>query len=249
MKTSGNTIFISGGTAGIGFAMAKLFSKDNKVIITGRDETRLEKALAQLPGVAGIRSDIADNDQAVSLSQKLSKEFPQLNIVINNAGRAAVHNLSETGKAYQIAKDEMDTNFLAVVRFNDLILPLLKKQTTAAIVNVSSVVAFAAAASLPTYAASKSALHAYSQVLRHSISATSVKVFELMPPLVNTEFSKEIGGENGIAPELVAQHLADSLASDNFEIHSGDTAGIYQLFLGDPQRAFLAMNQTREVVA
>lgn len=249
MKLSGNTILVSGGTAGIGLEIAKLLSKDNKVIITGRDQSRLDNALTLLPGVSGIRSDIADNKQADELVALLIRDFPELNIVVNNAGRAVVYNLADSGNAYENAKDEMNTNFLAIVRFNDALLPSLKQKASAAIVNVSSVVAFAGSTVLSTYAASKAALHSYSRTLRLALKDTSVRVFELMPPLVNTEFSKEIGGQHGIAPGLVAQHLADGLQNDTYEIHSGNTEDIYQLYLSSPAKALEVINQPRELAA
>ena len=246
MKLTGNTILISGGTAGIGLEIAKLLSTGNKVIITGRDQARLDKALALLPGVTGIRSDISDNNQADELVARLQEEFPDLNMVINNAGRATVYNIADSGKAYAYASEEMNTNFLSVVRLNDALLPSLKEKKSAAIVNVSSVVAFAGSTILTTYAASKAALHSYSRILRFALKDTPVKVFELMPPLVNTEFSREIGGEHGIAPELVARHLADGLTNDQYEIHSGNTEDIYQVYLGSPEKALELINQSRE---
>lgn len=249
MKLTSNTILISGGTAGIGLEMAKLLSKGNKVIITGRDQSRLDKALLELPGVTGIRSDISDNKQADELVSRLKQEYPDLNIVINNAGRAVVYSLSDSGNAYENARDEMNTNFLAIVRFNDALLPLFKTKPAAAIVNVSSVVAFAGSTVLSTYAASKAALHSYSKTLRLALKDTGVKVFELMPPLVNTEFSKEIGGEHGIAPELVAQHLVDGMEQDVYEIHSGNTEDIYQVYLQSPEKALELINQPRAKAA
>ena len=106
----------------------------------------------------------------------------------------------------------MLTNYLSVIRLNEQLLPLLKQQPEAAIVNVSSIVAFVPGARLATYAASKAALHSYTLSLRHKLAqSTGVKVFELMPPLVNTEFSAEIGGQNGIAPSVVAEALVEAL--------------------------------------
>jgi len=246
MKTSGNTILIIGGSAGIGIEMAKLFlAAGNKVIITGRDTNRLDEAVKKLPGVKGIKSDFSDGEQAVVLARQVTTEYPDLNIVINNAARAVLYQVGEDYNSYEYAKDEFNTNFLSVLRLNDLLLPALKKQPVAAIVNVTSVVAFAATTKLATYGASKAALHSYSQTLRLGLKDTSVRVFELMPPLINTEFSKEIGGEKGIAPELVAQHLVDGLASDTYEIHSGQTADFYKLFHASPDEAFKAMNGPR----
>jgi uncharacterized oxidoreductase len=111
---------------------------------------------------------------------------------------------------------------------------------------VSSIVAYVPGVTLPTYAASKAALHSYSTSLRLSLEETSVKVFELMPPLVDTEFSKEIGGHNGIKPSVVADDLLAALANDEFEIRVGDTAKIYELFRQSPVDALNVMNANRK---
>ncbi|GAA0892937.1 SDR family oxidoreductase [Fulvivirga kasyanovii] len=246
MKTTNNTVLITGGSAGIGFEIAKLFvSGGNKVIITGRNKERLEQASKQLDNVVAIPFDVTDAHQVQQLVKRLNDEFPELNVVVNNAGKAALHDLSESTNSFEIASEEILTNYLSVIRLNEQLLPLLKRQKEAAIVNVSSVVAFAPSAIMSTYAASKSALHSYTQSLRLALSRdTSVKVFELMPPLVNTDFSKEIGGENGISPELVAEDLLNSFENEQYEIHVGATAQISALSRKSPQEALRAMNQS-----
>lgn len=125
-------------------------------------------------------------------------------------------------------------------------MPVLKQQETSAIVNVSSIVAYVPGITLPTYAASKAALHSYSTSLRLSLEETAVKVFELMPPLVDTEFSKEIGGHNGIKPSVVADELLAALANDEYEIRVGDTAKIYELFRQSAVDALNVMNANRK---
>jgi uncharacterized oxidoreductase len=174
--------------------------------------------------------------------EKLVKEFPSLNIVINNAGAAQMNNLLTDTDTFEKASAEILTNYLSIISLNEQLLPLLRKQSEAAIINVSSVVAFVPSSVLAGYSASKAALHSYTQSLRHFLSSTSVKVFELMPPLVDTEFSAEIGGHNGIKPSVVAQGLIEALESDNFEIRIGDTEQIYQLYRSSPQDALNAMN-------
>jgi uncharacterized oxidoreductase len=129
------------------------------------------------------------------------------------------------------------------VRLNEQLLPLLEQQPEAAIVNVSSVVAFAPGKRLATYAASKAALHSYSQTLRLALAPGSVKVFELMPPLVNTEFSTEIGGHRGIPPAQVAEEFLAALAEDRYEIRVGQTEALFQLFLSSPADALGVMNE------
>jgi uncharacterized oxidoreductase len=243
MKTTNNTILIVGGSAGIGFETAKLLADaGNKVIITGRNQQRLDEALAQIPNATGIIGDISKEEDTESLVAAIKKDHPELNIVVNNAGQAHLYDIGNSKNAFDLAQDEMLTNFLAIIRLNEKLLPLLKTQPEAAIVNVSSIVAFVPG-QIPTYSASKAALHSYTQSLRISLERSSnVKVFELMPPLVNTTFSHAIGGENGIAPIVVAQALLDGFANDEYEIRVGNTQLIYELYLKSPAEALAAMN-------
>jgi len=246
MKTTNNTILITGGSAGIGFEMAKLFSEaGNQVIITGRNKERMDKAIAKLKNTTDIVSDVTNAEDVDKLVAQLQRDYPDLNIVINNAGNAYYYNMTEPGiNAFEKAGEEMLTNYLSIIRLNEKLLRLLKQQSEAAIVNVSSIVAFAARANaLPTYGASKAALHSYTNSLRILLEETPVKVFELMPPLVDTEFSAVIGGAaNGIPPKEVAEALITAMQRDEYEIHVGKTAEIFNNFFPLSQKAVLAFN-------
>ncbi|WP_461101832.1 SDR family oxidoreductase [Spirosoma koreense] len=242
MKTTQNTVLITGGSAGIGLEIAKeLSARGNKVIITGRSQQRLDTALSQLENATGIVSDVSKEADTAALVATLTHDFPDLNLVINNAGRAILYDIANSEGAFESAQDEMLTNFLAVIRLNEYLLPLLKSQPEAAIVNVSSIVAFVPG-TIPTYSASKAALHSYTQSLRVALRRTSnVAVFELMPPLVDTEFSTMIGGHTGIAPSVVAQEFVQALETDTFEIRVGKTQLIYELYLQSPEEALKVM--------
>ncbi|MBB5634453.1 putative oxidoreductase [Pedobacter cryoconitis] len=244
MKLTNNTILISGGTAGIGFEIAKLLTeKGNHVIITGRDQKRLDEAVAKLDNVTGILFDTTKEADTDLLVSRISADFPELNIVINNAGLAYTYDVTAGGRTWEKAGNEMETNYISLIRLTEKLLPQLLKQKAAALVNVSSIVAIAPGLSVLTYSASKAAVHAYSQGLRIALKDTSVKVFELMPPLVNTEFSKEIGGaERGIPPLQVANEFVDALAQDTYEIHVGVTAQIFELARTSPTAALNALN-------
>lgn len=243
MKTTQNTILITGGSAGIGFAIAKLFSgKGNHVIITGRNKANLDKAASQLQNVTAIACDVSNAEEVNSLVEKIRKDFGGLNIVINNAAAASLYKLTDAVNAFENASEEILTNYLSVVRLNEKLLPLLTRQEEAAIVNVSSIVSFVPARGIPTYSASKAALHSYTDILRITLEHTSVRVFEVMPPLVNTQFSKDLGGENGIAPEVVADDLLYAFENNIYEIHVGGTADMFNLFHADPQEALKVMN-------
>lgn len=248
MNITGKTILITGGGSGIGFQIAKLLSeKGNKVIITGRTEEKLQKAAAQLTNITAIASDVNDEASLDTLLTKIKSSFGRLDILINNAGQAYVYKLGEGVGAAAKAAHEMQTNYTSVIALTEKAFPLLKAQSEAAVVNVTSIVAFVPGINLATYAASKAALHSYSQALRYTLAIDSqVKVFELMPPLVNTDFSAEIGGANGIPPLQVAEELITGFENDEYEIHVGGTADLYKLFLHSPQEAMNALNAGRE---
>ncbi|RZJ90555.1 MULTISPECIES: SDR family oxidoreductase [Pedobacter] len=234
MKTTGNTVFISGGSAGIGLAIAKkLSAAGNKIIINGRDETRLQNALKELDHAIAIQGDLSIAADRIRIAENLKVNHPEVNIIINNAGAAFMNDLSDSknnaaDKAYQ----EMNTNYISVIDFTALTLPLLLQQAEAAIVNVSSIAVFRSNKYLPTYSASKSALHSYTQGLRDTFSENNnLHIYELYPPLVNTDFSAEIGGANGISPSEVADELFVALEKNQFEVPVGDTKKIHELIV------------------
>ncbi|MEH0152763.1 SDR family NAD(P)-dependent oxidoreductase [Limibacter armeniacum] len=225
MKTSGNTILITGGSAGIGFEIAKLFSeKGNKVIITGRNADRLQDAARQLKNVIPFQGDVTIEDDVERLVAEVKSNHPDLNILINNAGAAVYYTLVAEANAYEKASREIITNYLSIIRLTEKLLPLLSGKESAAVVNVTSVAAFRPFAALPTYAASKAALHSYTESLRETINADlGVEVYELIPPLVNTAFSAEIGGrENGIPPQEVAEELLLAFEKKQYLVPVGE---------------------------
>ncbi|HEY0177840.1 MAG TPA: SDR family NAD(P)-dependent oxidoreductase, partial [Pedobacter sp.] len=192
MNVNKNTVLISGGSAGIGFEIAKLLTeKGNHVIITGRDQSRLDTAAAKLTNVTAILFDVTKEEDVDQLVNRIHADFPDLNILINNAGNAYIYDLISGAKAWEKADEEIQTNYISLVRLTEKLLPQLRQQESAAVVNVSSIVVFAPGLNIPTYSVSKAAVHSYTRILRLALRETGVKVFELMPPLVNTEFSKE----------------------------------------------------------
>lgn len=244
MKTSGNVILITGGASGIGLELARKFSSlDNKLILVGRNRKKLQQQASLLPNAVSYVCDITSEEEVDGLVQFVKDEFGKLSVLVNNAGVANIHSLSEGKNAFGIASEEMHTNYLSVIRITEKFLPLLQSSEEAAIVNNSSVVAFVPAASLATYSASKAALHSYTQSLRISLQkSTHIKVFELMPPLVDTEFARKIPGEK-ITAEEVAETTIYALQNDIFEIHVASTSAIYKLFLNSPELALKQMNR------
>jgi uncharacterized oxidoreductase len=143
MKISNNSILITGGTSGIGFELAtQLLALGNTVIITGRDQAKLDRIRKEHPLFHTIQSDVSDPQAIVALYERVSREFPALNILINNAGIMRKINLQDKGGDLEDISREIETNLIGPVRMVKQFLPQLKAQPSAAIVNVSSGLAF-----------------------------------------------------------------------------------------------------------
>lgn len=245
MNISNKTVLITGGGSGIGYATAKLLSeKGNRVIITGRNEAKIQKVAQELQNVTAIACDISVASDVENLVKQVKDNFSDLSVLINNAGVAYAYKVSAGANAFDKASEEILINYLSLVRLTESLIPVLNEQSEAAVVNVSSIVVYSPGVSIPTYSASKAAVHSYTQALRHTLAKdTNIKVFELFPPLVNTDFSKEIGGENGMPASDVADSLIAGLEADQDEIRPGFTEQFFQMFLSSPTGAFNAMNK------
>jgi uncharacterized oxidoreductase len=248
MNITNKTVLITGGGSGIGFETAKLLTaKGNKVIIVGRTESKLEAAIEVLTNIIAIRCDINDAEDVKNLIHKISTDYPELSVLINNAGRAFAYEHSENATAFEKATEEFATNYFSLIRLTEGFLSLLKSQPEAAIVNVSSIVAYSPHASTPSYSDSKAAVHSYTLSLRHTLAKdTAIKVFELLPSMVNTEFTKEVGGEYGMPAIEVAEALLNGIENDEYEIPVGQTADFRKFYLSSPTEAFAMMNQTNQ---
>jgi uncharacterized oxidoreductase len=229
MKTTNNTVFISGSSAGIGLAIARAFNKQgNKVIINGREEGRLMHALKSLPGAVAMAGDLSIADERIRIANNLQQHYPQTNIIINNAGTANFYSLDQIDDSFNFAQQEINTNYLAIVHFTELMLPGKLEKEGSAIVNVTSHAAYRPFSVAPTYAASKAALHFYTQSLRFALAQSNIKIFELIPPLVNTAFSSAIGGASrGIPPLEVAEELMNAFHLDQLDVPVGNAIGIH----------------------
>lgn len=246
MNITNQTVLITGGGSGIGFETARLLSeKGNHVIIVGRTADKLTAAAARLQHTTAIPCDINNEEEVNRLVQEISAKYPALSVLINNAGKAFAYTHAAGVNAADKAREEMETNYFSLIRLTEKLLPVLQQQPAAAIVNVTSIVAFSPVAIIPSYSDSKAAVHSYTLSLRHALSQyTNIKVFELMPSAVNTEFSKEIGGERiGMPASEVAQALVDGLTTDEYEIYAGLTRGFKDHFFPQAADAFQTINQ------
>ncbi|WP_419814051.1 SDR family oxidoreductase [Glacieibacterium sp.] len=186
MIVTGNTILITGGASGIGRALAEEFHKlGNTVVIAGRGQAALDEVTAANPGMASIRLDIGDAAGIETFAAELVERFPGLNAVINNAGIMVPEDV-KAGGYLATAEATIATNLLGPIRLTAALLPHLLEQPRAAVLTVSSGLAFLPLAATPTYSATKAAIHSYSMSLRHQLAGTSVEVIEIAPPYVQT---------------------------------------------------------------
>ena len=229
MNLSGNTILITGGSSGIGLEMAKEFLKrKNKVIITGRNEAKLQKAKELLGEVTTIQSDVSSSSDVEKLYQQVSKDFPDLNLLINNAGIMWSINLQNHKHPPAELTKEFDVNVKGTIWMNNAFLPLLKKNSNSAVAIVSSGLAFVPLPIAPVYCATKAALHSYTLSLREQLRNTDIKVFELAPPATQTDLLKNFKEEDmkGITVMSVEKMVAEflkGLLKDQYEICPGQS--------------------------
>lgn len=231
MKTSGNTILITGGATGIGLALAEhLLNEGNEVIICGRRAERLQDAKQKFPGLHTRVADVASETGREELMNWVASQFPSFNMLINNAGIQQLFFLKKPNSTASIY-NEVVTNLIAPIHLTNLAIPHLSKQKEAAIVNITSGLAFVPLVIAPVYCATKAALHSFCLSSRHQLSDTSIKIFEIIPPIVETELghdnSRKEREVRGIQPSEVAVETLKALATDQFEVPIGMAAGIY----------------------
>ena len=187
MKLASNTVLITGGASGIGFALAERFLQaGSTVIICGRREEKLREARAKHPQLNTRVCDVSKVKDRVALHHWAVSESPRLNILVNNAGIQRRVQIAEE-KEWTRTQEEIVINLAAPVHLSALFIPHLMKQERPAIVNVTSGLGFAPMASVPVYSATKAALHSFTLSLRHQLSSTPIQVIEIIPPAVNTD--------------------------------------------------------------
>jgi uncharacterized oxidoreductase len=224
---SGNTILITGGTSGIGFEFVKQLSPlDNTIIITGCDQAKLDKAKKAFPKIHTLKSDVRHAKDIVALCDQVTKQFPNLNIVINNAGIMKSVNMHDQSIDLDSLTEEIEINLNGTIRMCKQFLPHLKTKSEAAIVNVSSGLAFVPLPTSPVYCATKAALHSFTQSLRVQLKNTKIKVFELAPPATATELlgqfdPEDMKGASIMKVEDMVKVAVRGMGCDRYEIRPG----------------------------
>lgn len=212
MKLTDNTILVTGGTSGIGRALAEaLHDRGNRVIVTGRRQALLDEITCNRPGMIGFRLDVHDVTALTRLAIVLGERFPDLNVLLANAGISRTEAIADDGWTTADAEAIVQTNVLGVLRMTAALLPLIKGKPHATFLATGSALAFVPRTGYPTYCASKAFLHSWLQSLRHQLRQIPVEVVELLPPYVQTELTGSHQTRDPFAMPL-ASYVAEVLA-------------------------------------
>lgn len=192
MELSDRTVLITGGCSGIGLGLTEAFHRrGSTVIVCARDEKALAATADSLPGVVALPCDLADRRQREELAAEVLRRFPDLDVLVNNAGIQRYVDLKQGYAGLRSGEDEIAVNFVAVVELTALLIEHLLGRPSAAVVNVSSGLGFMPMRSTPVYSATKAAVHTYTLVLRQQLTGTSVRVVEIVPPMVDTDLNRD----------------------------------------------------------
>ncbi len=243
MKLENNTILITGGSVGIGFAFAEYFSKNNKVIICGRSISKLEAAKQKIPSLQIYQCDISKEEECDGLFELISKEHPDVNILINNAGIQRPINILDKNTR---KVDEVDINFKGTIYLSMLFAEFISKKPNAAILNVSSGLAFVPSAMFPIYCATKAGIHSFTMSLRRQLKDKNVEVIEIIPPMVHDTFLKGQPierNERSISTSELLEEVINGLKENKNEIAAGPAKYMMENSKKDLNSAFEQMNK------
>jgi uncharacterized oxidoreductase len=241
MKIKDNSVLITGGATGIGFALAKaLVEEGNEVTICGRRKDKLMEAKNKIPQLRTATCDISKAEEIECLNDLID-----INILINNAGILRMIDL-KNGLSSVIGESEIETNLVAPIQLSATFIPSLLRYKESAIINITSGLAFVPMVAAPIYCATKAAMHSFSLSLRHQLRNTVIKVFEVMPPIVDTELHKEARNElknRSIPPSEVAKATLEALQRDEYEIVVGMAKDLKKGSRENPELTFQGINR------
>ena len=218
MKLKGNTIFITGGGSGIGRGLAEaLHGLRNKVIIAGRRRKQLEDVVAANPGIVALDLDIADPESIDRVAKRLITEYPELNVLINNAGIMQPDQVA--GKVDDtLLLATINTNLIGPIRLTSALIEHLKTKEGAVVAYTSSVLGFVPLAVTAVYSSTKAGLHSYALSQRFMLRDSGVRVLEIAPPWIRTDLMNSQEAERAMPLDQFIAEAIKVLGTDANEI-------------------------------
>ena len=222
MQLTDKRVLITGGGSGIGLALAEaLAARGCRVAICGRQAAKLQAAAARIPGLLTASCDVRRPEEIAALDGRLQEAWGGIDLLVNNAGVAEAYSVRHVPHWLALAELEIETNLVGPLRVTNQFLPQLLARPEAAIVNVTSGLALAPSPAAPGYSAAKSGLHAFTRALRRQLRGTPVRVFEVLPPMVDTPMVAE-STVRKMAPSAVAAAIVRGLERNRPEIAVGE---------------------------
>lgn len=222
MRLNDNIIVLTGGTSGIGLELLGQLYDGNKIIVTSSSQSNIDKLQKNFPKVTGIVCNLGDTTSVKTFIDKCLSEFSDINILINNAGIQNNYLFPDEKNGYEKISNEITINFISPMLLIYGLLPILINKKSSAIINVSSGLAFAPKKSAPIYCGTKAAIHNTTKALRYQLENSTVKVFEIIPPLVETPMT-EGRGKGKITPKQLVDEFIRNFKNDKFESNIGKT--------------------------
>ena len=215
MQISNQKVLITGGGSGIGLSLAKKFlSQGNTVIITGRNQSKLEKVKADFPDIHIFQSDVTDDAEVRMLVDDMDERFGGIDVLINNAGVMLLLDIGNENNELRKQFEEIEINYHAPIRMVHYFLPQLKKSENGVIVNVSSGLAYVPFAQAPVYSGTKAAMHLWTQSIRIQLKPHGIKVIELLPPVVATKLAEDADLKDDNLKPMPPEKLAELFWKD-----------------------------------
>jgi uncharacterized oxidoreductase len=246
MKLKERAALITGGSSGIGYRIAEqLLDRHCTVIVCGRREDRLERVHREHPELVTRVCDVSSREDRQALRDWAVSSYPRLSLLVNNAGIQRRIDLAAGARDLAQAEEEIAINFMGTVALAALFAAHLAAQPEAAILNISSGLAFVPIAAMPVYCATKAAVHSFTLSLRHQLARTNVRVFEGIPPTTDTELDqgRRPPQARGIPAAEVARAIVAGVERGQEEILVGEAAGLAEDSRRDPAAAFRRINQ------
>jgi uncharacterized oxidoreductase len=229
MKLLDNTVFITGGSSGIGLEIARNLIESNKVIICGRSQEKLDAAREIFPKLITYQCDISKLEECERLANWIKEKHPNTNILLNNAAIVNKTSFRDDKDIISKAIQETNTNFLASVILSKLFLPIIEKNPRPSIIFISTGLVYVPRAVYPIYNATKAAMHSFAQTIRIQLSNTNIKIIEVLMPAVDTPFHDGDVPKIAISSEAAVKEMLAKLAKGEEEAKIAGANLLYRI--------------------